>query len=74
MTPIVVAMEVGPNGVLVREAFVCISTLETVESRVDQLETMFKNKAFDNWGEERRKSAEGAISRGNTLVFKPFFY
>jgi hypothetical protein len=71
MKPIVVAMEVDSKGIPVKEAFVVISEFDTVEDTVKRLTTEFKSGAFKSWsGKSRVSKAQGAIDRGNKLVFK----
>ena len=73
MTPIVVAMEVDPTGVVKKEGFTVISDFHTIQGTVARLEKEF-DTGFTTWGSERTQVANDAIARGNKLVFKPFFY
>jgi hypothetical protein len=73
MTPIVVAMEVEPNGTVKHEGFTVISDFNTVQGTVARLEKEF-DSGFATWGAERTTVANDAIARGNRLVFRPFFF
>ena len=75
MTPIVVAMEVDSNGTLVREAFVVISKMDTVEDTVKRLTYEFSSGAYKRWsGQARVESAQRAVDAGNALEFRAFLY
>jgi len=75
MTPIVVAIEVDSNGTPVKEAFVVISKMDTVEDTVKRLRYEFGSGAYKRWsGQARVECAQRAVDAGNTLEFRAFLF
>ena len=77
MKAITVAMVTDSKGNALEEAFTMVhQDLETAESMLKTLNSVFKNQSFDQagWGKARKKIAEKAIADGNKLVFKTFLF
>tara|TARA_B110000503_G_scaffold103697_1_gene154761 strand:+ start:616 stop:849 length:234 start_codon:yes stop_codon:yes gene_type:complete len=77
MKAITVAMVTDSKGNALEEAFTMVhQDLETAESMLKTLNSVFKNQSFDQagWGKSRKKIAEKAIADGNKLVFKTFLF
>ena len=77
MKAITVAMVTDSKNNAIEEAFTMVhKDLETAESMLKTLNSVFKNRSFDqaNWGKARKRIAEKAIADGNRLVFKTFLF
>jgi len=76
MKPITVALEVKPNGEVVREAFTMVhKDLVTAEQWQKDLPRQFKNGTYETaWGAPRRKKAKAILSRGNVMKFQTFIF
>jgi hypothetical protein len=77
MKVITVAMVTDSKGNAIEEAFTMVhKDLETAESMLKTLNSVFKNRSFDqaSWGKDRKRIAEKAIADGNKIVFKTFLF
>jgi len=76
MKLITVAMEVNPQGEVIREAFTMVHrSVKSAESYAKSLPKAFSNRTYKTrWEAPRIKIADAVIKRGNNLEFKSYLF